>query len=688
MVPQGMYRDGGQVSAGLPFPRANIPRFTTAITLTAVAAITSSSALFLAVARGAGRASSAFRGAGWSMYLVVAAGVLVPALIAFFGALLVRGKRLPAAALFACASVPFAIALLGAWMDESLVLRVVRGGAVDPDHQMRLLAAGLGETRGNDVLGGIVACGAALVATLGAASAAASIDVRLATKGEPRRSIGQALAAACGGAWLVATVALGLVRAESMGTVALAPALPLLVVVVAAVLAARGVVAVRGWHDRREAARVLGALFVAGASALLAVLALEWAIDASVLGAALSALSGDALDVRVSILTHAAEAQRLSALSYGMHAVLGIATFGCALAPAIGRGAHPATPGAFVCVAIGLGLLGAATAIGGVRERAPKELAAALRPSIPPGIALPSLPGSLPGQRRNIAWNTAVVVAKGDAADEARPSTLRDVTVVADEGATLGAVRARLPREGRSRVTFVAAREGASAASARAGALAPFLPPFAFVPVSVDDEGSGATDYETLHVVSRMDGNVELDGKRFVLPLSDAAMSEAGTPASKRFVHYTFLPSDTVARALAIIDDVERARPGTIPTWDAQRFVIVADPARPRIRIASVVTSVRLAAETFRSSVQGGLGWARTCYEAGLRRDPELAGRVALHLVFAPTGKVLTVVDDGSRIPDRETVNCIVGRFAALELPPLGADEQRGTAVLDLSPPP
>ena len=70
---------------------------------------------------------------------------------------------------------------------------------------------------------------------------------------------------------------------------------------------------------------------------------------------------------------------------------------------------------------------------------------------------------------------------------------------------------------------------------------------------------------------------MELDGRRFSLPLPSSAMGEVGAPASKRFVHYTFLAGDTVARALAIMDDVERARPDALPRWDAERFVMISD---------------------------------------------------------------------------------------------------------------
>jgi hypothetical protein len=67
--------------------------------------------------------------------------------------------------------------------------------------------------------------------------------------------------------------------------------------------------------------------------------------------------------------------------------------------------------------------------------------------------------------------------------------------------------------------------------------------------------------------------------------------------------------------------------------------------------------------------VRLNFGRFRACYEAGLRSDPGLRGRVAVKFLIDRTGAVATALDGGSDLPDRAVVQCIVRGFLNLSFP-------------------
>jgi hypothetical protein len=60
----------------------------------------------------------------------------------------------------------------------------------------------------------------------------------------------------------------------------------------------------------------------------------------------------------------------------------------------------------------------------------------------------------------------------------------------------------------------------------------------------------------------------------------------------------------------------------------------------------------------------------RTCYEAGLRRNPNLEGRINTRFVIDLDGHVSDARAVGAPFPDEQTARCVLDRFAALTFPP------------------
>jgi hypothetical protein len=78
----------------------------------------------------------------------------------------------------------------------------------------------------------------------------------------------------------------------------------------------------------------------------------------------------------------------------------------------------------------------------------------------------------------------------------------------------------------------------------------------------------------------------------------------------------------------------------------------------------------RLAPELIQNVVRGNFGRFRTCYEAGLKRDPKLQGTVTVSFAIKPDGSVQGAKDDGSTLPDADAVKCVVQGFGNLTYPP------------------
>jgi beta-lactamase regulating signal transducer with metallopeptidase domain len=78
----------------------------------------------------------------------------------------------------------------------------------------------------------------------------------------------------------------------------------------------------------------------------------------------------------------------------------------------------------------------------------------------------------------------------------------------------------------------------------------------------------------------------------------------------------------------------------------------------------------RIAPEVIENIVRSHFGEFRTCYEAGLKRNAKLQGKVTVKYVIGLDGSTQMTADGGSDLPDPQVVGCVVAGFAHLTYPP------------------
>lgn len=94
------------------------------------------------------------------------------------------------------------------------------------------------------------------------------------------------------------------------------------------------------------------------------------------------------------------------------------------------------------------------------------------------------------------------------------------------------------------------------------------------------------------------------------------------------------------------------------------------DPKGPTLRAAKTeVEGGHLPAEVIQRIVRLSHGRFRNCYEAGLRTNPSLGGRVAVRFVIDRNGGVTLASDGGSDLPDEGVRKCVVQTFYSLSFP-------------------
>lgn len=93
--------------------------------------------------------------------------------------------------------------------------------------------------------------------------------------------------------------------------------------------------------------------------------------------------------------------------------------------------------------------------------------------------------------------------------------------------------------------------------------------------------------------------------------------------------------------------------------------------ARPRsmVTTGSLSVSGRLPPEVVGRILRQNHGRLRMCYEAGLRTNPTLQGRVTIRFVIGRDGSVSAVSNGGSDLPDAGVVTCSVRALYGLSFP-------------------
>jgi len=89
----------------------------------------------------------------------------------------------------------------------------------------------------------------------------------------------------------------------------------------------------------------------------------------------------------------------------------------------------------------------------------------------------------------------------------------------------------------------------------------------------------------------------------------------------------------------------------------------------PTLRQGQTQVNGRLPPEVIQRIVRQNFGRFRLCYEDGLRKNPQLQGRVAVKFVIDRSGAVSTAQDGGSDLPDQGVVQCVTRGFTNLSFP-------------------
>jgi hypothetical protein len=90
----------------------------------------------------------------------------------------------------------------------------------------------------------------------------------------------------------------------------------------------------------------------------------------------------------------------------------------------------------------------------------------------------------------------------------------------------------------------------------------------------------------------------------------------------------------------------------------------------PRIRPnGTTIVSGRLPPEVIQRIVRQNYGRFRFCYEQGLVKNPNLAGRVAVRFIIGRDGAVSNAQNGGSDLPDAQVNGCIIQSFYGLSFP-------------------
>jgi hypothetical protein len=90
----------------------------------------------------------------------------------------------------------------------------------------------------------------------------------------------------------------------------------------------------------------------------------------------------------------------------------------------------------------------------------------------------------------------------------------------------------------------------------------------------------------------------------------------------------------------------------------------------PQVRqLQKIDTNGHLPPEVIQRIVRQNFGRFRLCYEAGLRGNPALTGRVVTKFVIGRDGAVAQAADGGSDIPSKDVISCVVRSFGSLSFP-------------------
>jgi hypothetical protein len=266
---------------------------------------------------------SLFREGGWGMWLITLGLMFLVLISAVLGALMIRGKRVPGAALFILALGPFSAALLGTLASLRMITGAISGISVDPSQKARILAQGLSEMSNLTVYGGLGAAFAMYLA--GHAAGLTLIAIDPAPLGPTPPSKAWIAGPIVGGIAAIASLAVRIALHQPIGGLGALAIFGLLNVGVLAAFAGRSLPALFASGNDEESSRAWRLLLVAAFAFAAAMLFLDRAETAAMIRNPLGAISGQSVDPsqRAAILGE------LGAELHGRSIVMIVDAFGC-----------------------------------------------------------------------------------------------------------------------------------------------------------------------------------------------------------------------------------------------------------------------------------------------------------------------------------------------------------------------
>ncbi len=338
------YREPGKAT-GLPFPRNGARAFDTVIGLLALAAVCAP----LVLVGDAIGVLNAIRLGGAGMWPLVLSAVASACVVLALGVLLVRGRKLPVAAVVGAALVPILVALIGEIVVHRQVAAALVGESIEPGTRLRIAFEGMAEET-NAPLYAAIACSLLLLsAANGAAGVAGTVDhARLSFRSGPLWLLSLAFSITWMGlglAWVISTKAMsGGLAIVVVGLVAQ------IVVTLLAVVVTRASVSLPGWHDADEARHIAGAIVCAALASSLCMVLVDRAVLLFVERQMWSAVSDAGVDAsqRARLLHEWVVAQRTFSRVTLVHGIGTLCSFAPAIIRAHGRGTSAVSRSAVV----------------------------------------------------------------------------------------------------------------------------------------------------------------------------------------------------------------------------------------------------------------------------------------------------------------------------------------------------
>jgi hypothetical protein len=139
--------------------------------------------------------------------------------------------------------------------------------------------------------------------------------------------------------------------------------------------------------------------------------------------------------------------------------------------------------------------------------------------------------------------------------------------------------------------------------------------------------------------------------------------------AVKRLAPRPEVRAPSLSPAGADVDPFAEIEP-FIPERAGPTFLL-PPPAKPMSRVTegTLQVSGRLPPEVVNRILRQNHGRLRACYEAGLRTNPTLQGRITTRFVIGRDGSVAAAANGGSDLPDAGVVMCSVRALYGLSFP-------------------